>query len=422
MSTTTTAGARTPRRVRGALTATLTAALVAGGLLAAAAPAQALSTDRWWGADRHGTAASVSGAAFGGGAKGAVVVNGGSFADALAAAPLAASLRVPLLTTAQGQLPDSARSELRRLAPESVWVVGGAAAVSDDVVTELRGLTSGDVTRLQGASRYDTAAQVAQTHFASSPDREVYVASGEGFADALSAGAASASRGVPLLLTTRDGLPAETVTALQALAPSRITVVGGTSVVSPGVQGQLEAEWPGKVRRIAGDDRYDTAAKVVKDLTGSAPRVLLASGADFPDALAGAALGQPLLLSRPDCLPQVTADAYAALGTGGVTGLGGPGVLSDTALAGAVCAPAPAPAPSSSASASASGSGSATAKPASTPRPSTTTSTPKATSGGSAYYANCDAVRRAGKDPLYRGQPGYSSKLDRDGDGVACER
>lgn len=42
-------------------------------------------------------------------------------------------------------------------------------------------------------------------------------------------------------------------------------------------------------------------------------------------------------------------------------------------------------------------------------------------SGGSAYYANCDAVRAAGKAPLHAGEPGYRSKLDRDGDGVACD-
>ncbi|MEW1812361.1 excalibur calcium-binding domain-containing protein [Pseudarthrobacter phenanthrenivorans] len=39
-----------------------------------------------------------------------------------------------------------------------------------------------------------------------------------------------------------------------------------------------------------------------------------------------------------------------------------------------------------------------------------------------AYYANCSAAKAAGAAPLYRGQPGYSSALDRDGDGVACER
>lgn len=39
----------------------------------------------------------------------------------------------------------------------------------------------------------------------------------------------------------------------------------------------------------------------------------------------------------------------------------------------------------------------------------------------SAYYPNCAAARSAGAAPLYSGDPGYSSKLDRDGDGVACE-
>jgi hypothetical protein len=40
---------------------------------------------------------------------------------------------------------------------------------------------------------------------------------------------------------------------------------------------------------------------------------------------------------------------------------------------------------------------------------------------GSGGYANCSAARAAGAAPLYAGQPGYSSSLDRDGDGVACE-
>lgn len=43
-------------------------------------------------------------------------------------------------------------------------------------------------------------------------------------------------------------------------------------------------------------------------------------------------------------------------------------------------------------------------------------------SGGSASYPNCAAAKAAGAAPLHRGEPGYSGKLDRDGDGVACER
>lgn len=39
-----------------------------------------------------------------------------------------------------------------------------------------------------------------------------------------------------------------------------------------------------------------------------------------------------------------------------------------------------------------------------------------------AYYKNCKEVREAGAAPIHKGQAGYSTKLDRDGDGVACDR
>ena len=77
----------------------------------------------------------------------------------------------------------------------------------------------------------------------------------------------------------------------------------------------------------------------------------------------------------------------------------------------------------------------ADSQPAQTPEPVQTTqaapapaqtqaapaSAPAQQSGGDVYYQNCSAVRAAGKAPLYQGLPGYSRKLDRDGDGVACE-
>jgi hypothetical protein len=48
-------------------------------------------------------------------------------------------------------------------------------------------------------------------------------------------------------------------------------------------------------------------------------------------------------------------------------------------------------------------------------------SSPGGSTGGSAYYRNCAAARAAGVAPLHRGDPGYRSGLDRDGDGIACE-
>ncbi len=54
--------------------------------------------------------------------------------------------------------------------------------------------------------------------------------------------------------------------------------------------------------------------------------------------------------------------------------------------------------------------------------PTPTKSTAPAPINDTVYYANCTAVRAAGKAPIYKGQPGYSSKLDRDGDGIGCEK
>ena len=49
-----------------------------------------------------------------------------------------------------------------------------------------------------------------------------------------------------------------------------------------------------------------------------------------------------------------------------------------------------------------------------------TTAAPPTTAG--VYYANCDEARAAGAAPISRGEPGYRSALDRDGDGVACDK
>jgi hypothetical protein len=57
-------------------------------------------------------------------------------------------------------------------------------------------------------------------------------------------------------------------------------------------------------------------------------------------------------------------------------------------------------------------------------RPTVTQAAPRASPpahDSGVYYPNCTAVRAAGKAPLYRGQPGYRSGLDGDGDGIACE-
>lgn len=85
--------------------------------------------------------------------------------------------------------------------------------------------------------------------------------------------------------------------------------------------------------RIAGEDRYATAAAAALDAFASPESVVVARGDAFPDALAGAyltgVLDAPLLLTRPDALPVVTSDAIAALGATKIYLLGGTTAISD---------------------------------------------------------------------------------------------
>lgn len=63
----------------------------------------------------------------------------------------------------------------------------------------------------------------------------------------------------------------------------------------------------------------------------------------------------------------------------------------------------------------------APAAPAVVAPPAADDSGSSSSGGGATYYANCSAVRAAGAAPIHVGEPGYSRRLDRDGDGVACE-
>lgn len=165
--------------------------------------------------------------------------------------------------------------------------------------------TDWKITRLAGADRYETAALASRYGFPDGAD-EVVVASGEAFADALAATPVAARRGAPLLLTGAGTLPQATIEELRRLTPDRITLVGGTAAVSGGVAFALGTIAP--VNRIAGRDRFDTAARLSAETFGTgAPVAFVAQGRAFPDALAAGvtagSLEGPVLLVERDRVP-----------------------------------------------------------------------------------------------------------------------
>lgn len=249
------------------------------------------------GEDRYATAAAVATATWPDGADTVYVATGQRPPDALAATPAAAADGAPVLLVRRDEVPAATAAALDALRPDRIVLVGGAAAVDEPTAAVLDDVAP--VTRVAGADRYATAATLA-ARSAATAGGTVYLATGAGFADALAVGPVAAAADAPLLLVEHDRLPAVTAGAIADLQPDTVVVVGGQAAVCDAVGREAGAAGGAAVERVAGADRYATAALLAR----RAPRALLTTGADFPDALAAgaaaAASDGALVLVPPD--------------------------------------------------------------------------------------------------------------------------
>ncbi len=291
------------------------------------------------GGDRYATAAAVSQRFFTAPVPVAYIATGTNFPDALAAGPAAGSLGGPVLLTRPTALPGATIAELQRLQPGRIVVLGGASAVSAAVLADLANYTTGAVTRIAGADRYSTAAQLSAATF--QPGVPVaYVAFGGNFPDALAGGPAAGSQGGPVLLTRSDALPPVTLSELQRLQPARSVVLGNPTVVSEAIVTALGAIAP--VSRAGGANRFATAVATSADaFSTGVSHVFLATGTNYPDALAGvspaAMADSPLLLTQPTCIPAVVQAEIDRLAPANIILLGGENVLSAAVASRTTC-------------------------------------------------------------------------------------
>jgi alkaline phosphatase D len=191
----------------------------------------------------------------------------------------------------------------------------------------------GVVERLAGPNRFATAAAISAATF--EPGVLVaFVATGLEFPDALAGGVAAARSAGPVLLVTADAVPEETAAELERLDPGEIVVLGGERAVSAAVEAELAELTSASVRRIAGESRFATAAAVsAETFPDGAPAAYIATGGDFPDALAGvpaAVVAEgPILLVTDSAVPAETAAELRRLAPDAVVVLGGERAVSE---------------------------------------------------------------------------------------------
>lgn len=278
------------------------------------------------GADRYATAANVS-RTFPVGVERVFLATGEDYPDALAATAVAGQWDYPILLVRSDEIPSATRDALERLDPAGITILGGTRAVGGRVEQQAAAFTEGPVDRLEGADRFATAAAIVD-EYVDAGVPVVYVATGQGYADALAGGPAAVVDGGPILLVTRDEVPEPTRISLSRLRPDRIVVLGGTAVVSQAVASRLGSYTFGDVDRHAGQERFATAAAIAREaFPGAENTVHLTTGFAFPDALAGGVAagmaGAPLLTVDPRCVPDVVLAEIERMDPDTVVVLGG---------------------------------------------------------------------------------------------------
>ena len=195
--------------------------------------------------------------------------------------------------------------------------------------------------RIAGTNRFETAAALARDRYPNASD--AVLARADDPADALGGSYLGGSHIGPVLLSEQHEVPQITIDTYHALRIHKVRVLGGLGALGPEIDKQLQAEGF-VVERVAGNDRYETAAAIARNsgaanigVSGDLGRtVMLANGQSPADALSAGPIiyGQqwPVLLTARDALPGATTSAMDDLGIQHVVVVGGTAAVSDAVL------------------------------------------------------------------------------------------
>lgn len=184
-----------------------------------------IKSSRLQGQDRYETSVEVAKNI--GAGNGIIVASGENFPDAVSVASIAAVKQIPILLTPKDKLPDVTAKFISSNNASSGYIVGGTGVVSDSAASSL-----GNYKRLSGQDRYETNSAIINEFASNISFNTVYVANGEGFADALSGSAAAAKTSSPVVLVHNSNGSQQPIVKSNIKSIYTINVLGGTGVVA----------------------------------------------------------------------------------------------------------------------------------------------------------------------------------------------
>lgn len=264
-----------------------------------------------------------------------VLANAYGFADALTGVPFAYIKDAPILLTEANVIPAATRDEMKRLGARNVYILGGVGVVSQEVEDELRG-KGYFVYRLAGSNRFETALQVGNAVLKNNQTKTAILTTAYNYPDALAISSYAAMKKYPIIFTEAATLNSKTKEFIKNNGITNIIISGGVGAVSENVEKELKNSGIA-VERIAGTDRYNTACNIVSKYKASFKNsIMIATGTDFPDALAGGVLAAkrqiPILLVSKDYVKDEVKNYIYSNCYGYLYVLGGTGVIPDSTV------------------------------------------------------------------------------------------
>ncbi len=232
-----------------------------------------------------------------------ILARGSNYPDALSGSSLAAVVKAPIILVHEGMVTETVSYINNNLNPGgTVYILGGALAVSDRFAEGLDPVQGFQVTRLGGANRYETNLLIlrevdrvyAEQHMGEL-NNKLIVCTGQSYADSLSAGAL----GLPMLLAG-DMFTVDQMVYMSERGNIDITIIGGTKALGSNIE--IDCSKYGTVSRVYGSYRYETAVQIAKRFFGSKPsKILLVYGDNYPDGICAGPLAYamkcPILLT-----------------------------------------------------------------------------------------------------------------------------
>ncbi|WP_299093787.1 cell wall-binding repeat-containing protein [uncultured Metabacillus sp.] len=276
------------------------------------------------GIDRYKTAVQISKAGWGQ-ANTVILARGDMFPDALAGGPLAYKYDAPILLTHNNKLTPVTKEEIKRLKAKNVIILGGVGAISDTVKKTIETELKLPVERISGINRFETSVKIAQK--LGGNFEKAILAYGRNYPDALAIAPYAARQGYPILLTEKEKVSTNVNKILSSVEET--IIVGGTSVISPVIEKQLD-----NAKRLRGADRFATAVQILNGLSLHQSKIFFTYGFNFADALTGSVLAAkfnaPLLLVDKNSIPSVVSENINGLEYFYI--LGGNGAISETLI------------------------------------------------------------------------------------------